>query len=402
MNLEIKTGENREKMLIKNGQVFCENGIFQKRDIDCGEHIVQIGKLEGPADLDAQGKYVIPGLIDIHSHGAVNEDASDGNKEGLLQMSLYYAAKGVTSWCPTTMALPEEELTRAVRAIRDFSQASHMTQGSEENPCVSRGANCVGIHLEGPFLSYKKRGAQRADYLRKPDFNMFMRLNEASGGMIRLVTAAPEEDKDFSFIRRASGICRVSLGHSVADYETARAAFDAGASHVTHLFNGMNRVHHREPGIIGAAFDTGATVELICDGMHIHPPAIRMAARLFEDRMVLISDSMRCAGMPDGCYELGGQSVTVKEGKAILGNGTLAGSSIHLMDALRNAVRFGVPLEKAVLAATLTPAKVIGMENEIGRIAPGCRGDLLILDHDLNLETVIIGGRIFSQGTDVS
>lgn len=368
-------------MQIKNGFVFNENGVFEKMDVAYDERITGTGCLEGTADLDAAGKYVIPGLVDIHTHGAVNEDASDGSAEGLTRMSRYYAERGVTSWCPTTMTLPEEELMRAMRAVRDFK---------------SDGANCVGVHLEGPFLSYEKKGAQKGDYLVKPDLDMLMRLNEESGGLVRLVTVAPEEDLNFAFIRKASEICTVSLGHSTADYETACAAFEAGASHVTHMFNGMYGIHHRKPGLIGAAFDAGATVELICDGMHIHPSVIRMAQQLFGEKLTLISDSMRSAGMSDGTYELGGQPVTVKNGKATLADGTIAGSSIHLMDALQNVVKFGVPLEAAVRAATMTPAAVIGMEKEIGRIAAGCRADMLILDEKLNLETVIIGGRIFS------
>lgn len=368
-------------MLIKNGFVFCRDGVFEKADIACDERITGLGDLEGTADLDAAGKYVIPGLVDIHTHGALNEDASDGSEEGLTKMSRYYAMRGVTSWCPTTMTLPEEELTRAMLAVKHFR---------------TDGANCVGVHLEGPFLNYEKRGAQRGDYLRKPDMDMLMRLNEASGGLVRLVTVAPEEDAGLAFIREASKICTVSLGHSGVDYDTACAAFEAGASHVTHMFNGMNGIHHRKPGIIAAAFEAGATVELICDGMHIHPAVIRMAQRLFEGKLALISDSMRCAGMPDGDYELGGQPVFVKNKKATLADGTLAGSSIHLMDAFQNVVRFGIPLEEAVRAATVVPARAIGLDNEIGRIAVGCRADMLILDDRLNLEKVIIGGRIFS------
>lgn len=368
-------------MLIKNGLVFCSDGVFKKMDIICAERITGIGKLEGKADVDAEGKYVIPGLVDIHTHGAVNEDASDGSAKGLAKMSRYYAEHGVTSWCPTTMALPEDKLIHAMHAARNFE---------------SDGAKCVGIHLEGPFLCYEKRGAQRADYLRKPDMDMFSRLNEASGGLIRMVTVAPEEDENFTFIRRASKICTVSLGHSVADYETAYGAFKAGASHVTHLFNGMNGLHHRNPGIIAAAFDAGVTAEIICDGMHIEPSVIRMAYRLFGDKMTLISDSMRCAGMPDGDYELGGQPVAVRNRKATLAAGNLAGSTIHLMDALQNAVNFGIPLEAAVRAATFAPAEVIGMEKEIGQIEVGCCADLLILDKKLNLETVIIGGHIYA------
>lgn len=380
-------------MYIKSGQVFLPDGKFAKMNLVCREHILSVddsekemnltesdGAYQEDQVLDATGKYVIPGLVDIHTHGAVNADASDGIPEGLRQMSRYYAQKGVTSWCPTTMTLSEEALLKAMHAVRDFE---------------SDGARCVGVHLEGPFLSYEKRGAQNAKYLQKPNMEELEKLNEASGGQVRMITVAPEEDKDFSFIRQASRLCTVSLGHSVADYEQAQAAFEAGATHVTHMFNGMNGIHHRKPGIIGAAFDAGASVELICDGFHIHPSVVRMTGALFENKLTLISDSMRCAGMPEGQYELGGQPVWMKAGKATLADGTLAGSSIHLMDGLKNAVKFGIPLEQAVMAATGTPAQAIGMEQEIGCIRPGARADLLILNENLDLEKVIIGGRIW-------
>lgn len=380
-------------MYITNGQVFLPEGRFEKADILCEERIVAIkgsdagaegqnisGNLPDEKMIDASGKYVIPGLVDIHTHGAVNADASDGGAEGLRRMSRYYAQKGVTSWCPTTMTLSEEALLKAMYAVRDFE---------------SDGAHCVGVHLEGPFLSYEKRGAQNAQYLQKPNMEELEKLNEACGGLVRMITVAPEEDQDFAFIRQASKLCTVSLGHSVADYEVAQAAFEAGATHVTHMFNGMNGIHHRKPGIIGAAFDAGATVELICDGFHIHPSVVRMTAALFGDRLNLISDSMRCAGMPEGEYELGGQPVWMKAGKATLADGTLAGSSIHLMDGLKNAVSFGVSLEQAIMAATRTPAQSIGMEQEIGCIRSGARADLLILNENLELEKVIIGGQIW-------
>lgn len=366
-------------MRIKNGLVFRENATFTRTDLAFDETITYIGKIDGEADLDAEGKYIIPGLVDIHSHGAVNADASDGDAEGLARMSGYYADRGVTSWCPTTMTLPGDTLVDAMHAIRDFR---------------TEGANCVGIHLEGPFLSASKKGAQAGEYLRKPDPELFYRLMEESGNLVRMITVAPEEEGAMEFIRQVSRGCTVSLGHSAADYDTAMRAFENGASHITHMFNGMNGLHHREPGIIGAAYDAGASVELICDGLHIHPTAVRMAHQLFDGRLALISDSMRCAGMPDGNYSLGGQPVSVRDGKATLEDGTLAGSSIHLMDALQRAIAFGIPFEKAVLAATFVPAKVIGMENEIGRLEVGCRADLLILDEKKRLETVIIGGKV--------
>lgn len=364
-------------MLIKNAKVFVGKE-FVDGDVRFGTTIEAVGTLEGTADYDAAGCYVIPGLVDIHTHGAMGEDFSDGNPAGMQPMADYYAAHGVTSFLATTMTLKEETLTPAMHTIRDFKR-----QG---------GAKCAGIHLEGPFLCYAKRGAQAAENLHKPDADLFDRLNAASGGMVKLVTVACEEEGAEAFIRNVSQKCTVSLGHSTADYDTAMAGFAAGATHATHLYNGMPSFLHRAPGIIGAALDSGASVELICDGLHIHPAVIRATYKMFGDKLNLISDSLRCAGMPDGDYELGGQPITMKNGKATLtGTDTLAGSSISMLDALRNVVKFGLPLEAAVYAASTAPAQAAGL-SDIGAIEAGRAADLLVLDKDLNLKAVFING----------
>ena len=363
-------------MLIKNGKILIGKS-FVDGDIQFDRAITAIGRLEGPADLDAQGGYVIPGLVDVHTHGALGEDFSDGKPEGLQPLADYYAAHGVTSYLATTMTLKEEVLTPAMHAIRDFKPKS--------------GAKCAGVHLEGPFLSYAKRGAQAPENLHKPDPALFHRLNEASGGQVKLVTVACEEEGALPFIREISRTCAVSLGHTTADYDTAMAGFLAGASHATHLYNGMPSLLHRAPGVIGAAFDAGASVELICDGLHIHPSVIRVTYQLFGDKLNLISDSLRCAGMPDGDYELGGQPIVVKNHKATLLDGTLAGSSISLLDAVRNVVSFGLPLAGAVYAASTAPALAVGLD--AGVIAQGRAADLLVLDKDLALKAVFVDGK---------
>ena len=366
-------------MRISNAKVFL-NGRFVDGGIDFDEKILSVGAHVTGGE-DAEGCYIIPGLIDVHTHGAMGEDASDGLPEGLPAMSRYYAREGVTSWCPTTMTLKEPILAKAMEVIRNFERPDD-------------GAKVAGIHLEGPFLCYAKRGAQAADNLHAPDVEMFHRLNEASGHQVRLITVAPEEEGALDFIREVSQVCTVSLGHTTADYDTAMAAYAAGASHATHLYNGMPSLLHREPGVIAAAADAGATVELITDGLHIHPAVVRLTHKMFGDKLVLVSDSLRCAGMPDGDYELGGQPITVKDGKATLtGTTTLAGSSIHLMDGLRRSVSFGVPLEAAVTAATLAPAKAIRMEDSIGSLDEGKWADLVILDQDLRVKAVYINGR---------
>ncbi|MBQ8935199.1 MAG: N-acetylglucosamine-6-phosphate deacetylase, partial [Oscillospiraceae bacterium] len=328
-------------MRICNAIIF-QNGAFAPGGIEFDETVLRIGSnisLSGAGDVDAKGCYVIPGLVDIHTHAAMGEDASDGKPEGMTIMSRYYAAGGVTSWLPTTMTLKEPVLTRAMEVIRDFQRPTD-------------GAKVAGVNLEGPFLCYAKRGAQNADNLHAPDAALFHRLNAASGGIVRLVTIAPEEPGAIDFIRDVSRTCTVSIGHTMADYDTAMTAYDAGATHTTHLFNGMPGLGHRAPGVIAAASDCGATVELITDGLHVHPSVVRLTHRLFREKLCLISDSLRCAGMPDGDYELGGQPITMKNGKATLtGINTLAGSSIHLMDGLRRSVSFGIPLEAAIYAA---------------------------------------------------
>lgn len=371
-------------MVIGNAKVFL-NGCFREASVTIeNDKIVAIGDAHIPCDVDIGGSYLIPGFVDIHTHGAKNEDFSDGKPEGLQTMSRHYAACGVTSFLATTMTLKEETLTPAMNAVRDFSRPAD-------------GAKCAGIHLEGPFLSYAKRGAQAAENLHKPDVALFHRLNTASGNQVRLVTVAPEEENAIPFIEEVSKVCTVSLGHTTADYNTAMDAYRAGASHATHLYNGMPSLLHRAPGVVAAAFDSGATVELICDGLHIHPAVIRLTHQLFGKKLVVISDSLRCAGMPDGEYELGGQPIEMQNGKAtLLGTDTLAGSSSNLLEEVRNLVHFGISLEDAIYAATTAPAKAIGLEHKIGSIATGLQADLLILNANLKLEAVFVDGKKIS------
>ncbi len=367
-------------MIIGNANVFVD-GKFRHASVTVeDDKIVSVGEANIPCDVDAQGKYLVPGFIDIHTHGAMNADFSDGKAEGMQTLSRYYAKNGVTSFLATTMTLKEETLLPAMQAIADFRRPDD-------------GAKCAGIHLEGPFLSYAKRGAQAAENLHAPDAGMFHRLNAASGNHVRLVTVAPEEPGAMDFIREVSKVCTVSVGHTTADYDTAVAAFEAGATHVTHLFNGMPAFAHRAPGVVGAAYDKKATAELICDGMHIHPSAIRVAYEMFGKNLVVISDSLRCAGMPDGEYELGGQPIKMKGGKATLkGSETLAGSSDNLLSEVKNLVSFGFSLEDAVYAVTAAPAKAIRMDT-IGAIEPGKQADFLLLSADLDLDSVYIDGK---------
>ena len=364
-------------MVITNGRVFLPRRGFVDCDLGFGEQIEAVGEL-GSGGYDASGCYVVPGFVDIHSHGAMDRDFSDGDGGAMDVLSAYYAANGVTSFLATTMTLKEPELTRAMLCVRESG--------------LLPGARCAGVNLEGPFLSYAKRGAQNPDNLHRPDACMFERLDAASGGAVRLVTVAPEVEGAGEFISQVSRHCAVSLGHTEADYETARAAYSLGASHATHLFNAMPPIHHRDTGVIGAAFDCGATVELICDGLHVSPPAVRMAFSLFAGRLALISDSLRCAGMPDGEYELGGLPIRLSGGVARLLDGTIAGSCISVGEAVRRAVSFGVPLSTAVEAASGVPARAAGL-TDCGELSAGKRADVVVLDQELNVKAVFVGGR---------
>ena len=247
--------------------------------------------------------------------------------------------------------------------------------------------------MEGPFFSEKKKGAQNAAYLRLPDYGAFARLYNAAEGLLRIADVAPELSGAVEFTRRASEKCTVSVAHTDASYEEAAAVFDAGATHLTHLYNAMPGIHHRRPGPIGAASEReSVTAELICDGHHVHPSAVRMAFRLFPNRVCLISDALRCCGMPDGQYTLGGQDVFLSGGVARLSDGTIAGSAANLYDCMRNAAAFGVPVEQAVLAATAIPAREIGRAGETGSIADGLPADFVVCDDTLARQAVYLGG----------
>lgn len=368
-------------MLIKNANVLLPNGHFSLCDLRFSDVIEEIGHFSAEEGIDAAGQYLLPGLIDVHTHGAMGSDFSDGPAADMGAMAAYYAAHGVTSFLATTMTLPEETLCRAAKAVTAFEPAADM-------------ARCQGLHLEGPFFCYEKRGAQSADFLRAPDIALFDRVSEAAGGRVRLVAVAPELEGALPFIAHAAKTCAVSLGHTACDYDTAAAAFEAGATQLTHLFNAMEGLHHRMPGPIGAGMDAGVYAELICDGLHVHPAAIRAAFALFPERIVLISDSLRCAGMPEGAYELGGQPITLKNGRCTLKDSdTIAGSVITVYDGLVNAAHYGIPLETAAAAGTHNPARALRLENQCGFIAPGLSADLLLLDGSLGIRSVYIAGR---------
>ena len=366
-------------MIIKGGKVFQEDGSFLEQALYINDHRL-VDKAEYQYDgevIDAEGLLVLPGLVDIHSHGAAGEDFSDGNPEGLKKILQYEKRCGITSYCPTSMTFPKERLRQIFASIK----------GAQ----TEDGATVVGINMEGPFLDPAKKGAHVEKWIAAPDVAFVRELNQDADGLVRLVTLAPNMDGAEEFIKEMHEEVCISLGHTAADYDCASRAMKLGAHHVTHLYNAMQPFGHRAPGLIGAAMDDPeCMVELICDGYHIHPSAIRAAFRMFgPERVILISDSMRATGMENGTYELGGQEVTVKDRKAVLKDGTLAGSATNLYGCMCKAVEFGIPLEQAIMAATANPARSIGIFDRVGSIRIGKQADLLLVSENLELKRVI-------------
>ncbi len=326
-----------------------------------------------------EGYTVVPGFVDVHIHGCAGADTCDGTREAIETMSKFLLQHGVTSFCPTTMTTGKEVIERALLAAKDVM----------DHP-VEDGARVVGVNMEGPFIAKERKGAQKEEDILSPDWELFRYFYDLSGGIVRLVDVATEQPGGYEFVEKAKELCTVSIAHTTADYDQAKMAFDKGVTHATHLFNAMNGLHHRRPGVVGAVFDDDRVRgELICDGFHIHPAVLRTAFRVLGDRAVIVSDSMRANGMAEGEeFDLGGQMVTVRGGKATLADGTIAGSVTNLHQEIKNLVSFGIPMPQAVKSATLIPARAIGLDEEIGSIAPGKRADLVVLDKDLEIVAV--------------
>lgn len=377
-------------MIIKNALVYTEDHKFEKKDVRIeDERIAEIaenGQITATDEdvIDGEGMYAIPGLVDIHFHGAVGYDFCQASKEELLKIAEYEAKNGVLAICPATMSYNEEILGHVMDKAADYKEDT--------------GADLVGINMEGPFINLKKAGAQNPEYIMPADKEMFLRLQERSGGLIKLVDIAPEEKGAMEFIQAEKGKVVLSIAHTTADYETAKAAIEAGVTHMTHLYNAMNPINHRAPGpIIAAADDAHCEAELICDNVHIHPAIVRNTFKMFgEDRVIFISDTMEAAGLEDGMYELGGQPVIVKGNRATLEDGTIAGSNTNLMKCMRTAVKqMGIPLEKAVKCAAVNPAKSIGIYDQYGSITPGKVANAVLLDQEtLEIKGVILKGQM--------
>ena len=332
--------------------------------------IKRIGENLGTPDIDFGGARIFPGLIDIHSHGAIGLDTMD-SEDPLEALSAFQLENGTTSWYPTTMTMSREDIIRAT---------SREIEGRG-------GANILGFHMEGPFIHPKYKGAQNGDYIMKPSLSLFGECRN-----IKMVTIAPELPGSKAFIEGCPAV--VSIGHTDADYDTALGAMRAGAKCLTHTFNAMNGIHHRMPGPIGAASDTeGVYCQLITDGKHIHEASVRMLTKIMgEDRIIIISDSMRATGLGDGEYEFGGQRITVEAGYARTEGGNLAGSTSTLFECVKKMISFGFSAESAVKMASENPARLMGLNK--GKIEVGYDAEFIIVDDDFNLIRAITRGEI--------
>ena len=381
-------------MIIKNVKVYTEEKLFQEGKIAIGngrfQESSQITEDKSQEVIDGEGCYAIPGLIDIHFHGCKGYDFCDGTKEAIAEITKYEASVGVTGIAPATMTLPLEELTHILSVAASYKKMA----AQEQLP----GADLLGINMEGPFISVEKKGAQDERNIISCNLEICQQFLDASEGLVKFIGIAPEKNNNaLQVIQGMKHKVNLSLAHTNADYDTAKAAFDAGANHAVHLYNAMPPFTHRMPGVVGAVADSPhVNAELICDGVHIHPSVVRATFRMMgKDRIILISDSMRATGMPDGKYLLGGLEVEVVGNRAALvSNGALAGSATNLMDCMRTAVKkMGIPLETAVACATMNPAKALGEYKDYGSISPGKKADLVLLDSELNLKMVFKDGK---------
>ncbi len=382
-----------EEKTFSDGIIYIKDGVFDKIIISetSPVNVDSLRNLEGDLDevIDGQGGYAIPGLIDLHFHGCKGYDFCDGTKEAIAEIAKYEASIGVTAIAPATMTLPVEELERILAVAASYKKEAEVSG--------AQGADLIGINMEGPFISPAKKGAQDERNIIPCDSDICQRFLDASEGLVKFVGIAPEcSEESVHFIQQMKDKVHISLAHTNADYDTAMDAFQAGANHAVHLYNAMPSFTHRAPGVIGAVADNKhVNAELICDGVHIHPSVVRATFQMLgADRMILISDSMRATGMSDGRYTLGGLEVDVVGNRATLvSDGALAGSATNLLDCMRTAVKkMGIPLETAVACATMNPAKALGEYENYGSITSGKKGNVVLLDSELNLKMVVKEG----------
>ncbi len=372
---------------IKNGKFIMPDGVLENIVLSFDDKISGfINQNQIPADadvIDAKGGYVSPGLVDVHIHGYLGEDASDGKKEGIYKIANGIMKNGVTSFCPTTMTVSMQEINTALDVIRSVKEESKVWDGAE----------ILGVNLEGPFISPNKKGAQAAEYIKAPDAKFLIDNSD----IIRLATIAPEMEGACATIKEIAENSDIvmSIGHTDATFEEAIDGVKAGATHMTHLFNCQTPLHHRNPGVVGAALLENVSTELIADTFHVHKGLFELLTRIKRDKLVLITDCTRAGGMSDGEYTLGGQPIFVNGLKCLLKDGTIAGSVLKLNDAVKNLRdNTDLPIWEVVAAASLNPAKAIGVAEHKGSMEVGKDADIIITDMDFNIIKTIIRGKI--------
>lgn len=372
-NVSVYTGEE----IINEASVFFENGkiekvVNQKLDID-------------ENTIDGKGCLLSPGFCDIHIHGSSGSDIMDCTPEAVKTIAKAIVKRGTTSFLATTLTMDTKTLNDALLAVKKV-------QGTE------KAADILGVHLEGPFISVKRKGAQNEKFIIEPTVENYKQIDKDCEELVKRITIAPELEGAGELIKYLTdrGVC-VSCGHTVASFEDTLHAVDCGANLCTHLYNGMNPLHHRDPGVVGAAlYDDRMMVEFIADTIHLNVNTLKMTAKIKGyDKCILISDAMSAACSEDGMYKLGGLDVTVKDGSARLSDGTLAGSIIMVADAVKNMTALGLPRDKVLQMATVNPAKMIGADSYKGKIQKGYDADMVLLDDEMNVV------KVFAKGIEI-
>ncbi len=372
---------------IINGKIVLKDRILEGRALVYDQKIIDFADPdnipEGAEIIDAGGKYVSPGFLDVHIHGFLGEDTSDGKEEGFRIMSEGLLKNGVTAWLPTTVTIPREDVIKVAGIIRSLMEESK----------TWKGAAILGMNAEGPYVNPKKKGAQNEAYIQKPDSEVLIDNSD----VIKISTLAPEMDEGFTEIKKivANSDVIISMGHTDADYDQASESILSGVKLITHLFNAMTPLAHRNPGVVGAALTHDVYVELITDKFHIHPALFELIYKVKKDKMIVITDCIRAGGLEDGEYDLGGQQVTLKGIECRLADGTIAGSVLTLNKGVYNMYsETTLTVPEAVACATINPATMLGIQDKKGSLEIGKDADIIIFDQEFNINKTIIGGSV--------